>query len=330
MLPSNIKESILFTTILVFHVGAYFEKQDGLIYILIWSSTQLEPFNFIDMGQKPFLGCDYENCFLTGDHEHLEDILDYEVIIFNIFDISDVVFPPIRTEEQKYILQGVEPAGMFIMPEEFNGLFNLTFTYKTNSNITIPYVVVKDENKTTIGPKADMKWLKLSEMNETSDYVKSKLQNKTTTAAWLVSHCNSAYRTLYAEGLQKELAKRGHILDIYGKCGNLTCPMGELGTVCGKNKCPSHDRMDECLSLIESDYFFYLAFENSFGEDYVSEKILHALEHFAVPVVYGTAKYNRYECGPKYFELCFISGVTKLIDTTKDVVGFGSVIRAEV
>lgn len=307
MPPSNIKDGILVSTMLILHVVGYYEKQEGLIYILVWSSTRIEPFNFIDMGQKSFLGCDYENCFLTGDHGYFENVLDFEVIIFNIFDLSDAILPTNRSEEQKYMLLGFEPAGMFVMPNDFNGFFNLTFSYKTSSNITIPYVVVKDANNTTIGPKADMKWMKLSDMNETNEYVKSKLQNKQIAAAWIVSHCQSPYRTLYAEGLQSELARYGHFLDIYGRCGNKHCPRGEYGITCGNNTCPKYARMDECLSLIESDYYFYLSFENTFGEDYVSEKILHALEHFAVPVVFGSAKYNRYVHGIKHFEFCFIS-----------------------
>lgn len=278
---------------IVYHVVAYHEKQEGLIYILIWSSTELEPFNFIDMGQSAFLGCAYENCHLTGDHEYFDNVLDFEVIIFNIFALGDTIFPTNRSEDQKYIMLGIEPPGMFIMPPEFNGFFNLTFTYKVSSNITIPYVVIKDENHKTIGPNIDMKWLKLSEMNATSKYVKRKLRNKHIAAAWIVSDCEAPYRTLYAKGLQRELARYDHILDIYGKCGNKHCPKGDYGIICGNNLCPKYERMDECLSLIESDYYFYLSFENTYGEDYVSEKILHALEHFAVPVVFGGAKYNR-------------------------------------
>lgn len=51
---------------------------------------------------------------------------------------------------------------------------------------------------------------------------------------------------------------------------------------------------EHCYALIESDYYFYLAFENSFCEDYVTEKILTATQHYAVPVVYGGANYSRY------------------------------------
>ncbi|XP_063375065.1 alpha-(1,3)-fucosyltransferase C-like [Cydia amplana] len=52
--------------------------------------------------------------------------------------------------------------------------------------------------------------------------------------------------------------------------------------------------MEECLKLIQEQYYFYLSFENSFSEDYVTEKLLTALENYAVPVVYGGANYTRF------------------------------------
>lgn len=131
-----------------------------------------------------------------------------------------------------------------------------------------------------IGPKVNMHWMKFSEMNETSAFIKNKLQNKYIAAAWIVSNCETPWRFYYAQRLRKKLAEFGHRLDIYGKCGTILCP---------------RERMEECLALIESDYYFYLSFENSFAKDYVTEKIFHALEHFTVPVVFGGANCSRYK-----------------------------------
>ena len=46
-------------------------------------------------------------------------------------------------------------------------------------------------------------------------------------------------------------------VDTYGKCGKLSCPRSQ------ENK---------CLGLLERHYKFYLAFENSNCDDYITEK----------------------------------------------------------
>lgn len=264
----------------MFYVMGY-EDKDGLIYILIWTPANFEPFNFIDMGQKAFMNCTFNNCFLTADRNHFRNILDFEVIMFNAVNLEGgITLPTNRSQDQKYFMYSVEPAGFHAIPEEYNGFFNYTFTYKLSSNVTIPCVVVKDQHEEVIGPKIDMEWMKLSEMNDTSDYVKNKLQNKHIAAAWIVSHCRTPWRRLYAQDLIKELDKYEQNLHVFGICGD-------------NDKCPKKERIDECFAIIESDYYFYLAFENSFGEDYVTEKILNGLEHYAVPVVFGGAHYNR-------------------------------------
>lgn len=49
-------------------------------------------------------------------------------------------------------------------------------------------------------------------------------------------------------------------VDIYGKCGNLTC---------------SHE--NDCFDDLAEDYKFYLAFENALCPDYVTEKFFRTL-----------------------------------------------------
>lgn len=295
---------ILAVTIIIvlstLHTNGHKKKSNKFIYILIWTPPNLEPFNFIDMGQKAFRSCTFKNCFLTGNRSYLDNVLNYDVLMFNVASIdlyaSIPPLPPDRSPNQKYCMYGVEPAGYHPISNIWNGFFNFTFTYKLSSNVTIPCIVVQDDRNNVIGPKIDMQWMKLSEMNPTSDYVKSKLENKRIAAAWITSHCDTPWRNLYAKSLQNELTRYGHILDIYGACGTKKCPSGPYG-VCGNTgniKCPRTERMDECLAVIESDYYFYLAFENSFGDDYVTEKLLHGLQHFAVPIVYGRANYSRY------------------------------------
>ena len=55
----------------------------------------------------------------------------------------------------------------------------------------------------------------------------------------------------------KELAKHVQV-DVFGKCGNLEC-----------NK----DFKEKCYDMLSSDYKFYLAFENSNCDSYITEKL---------------------------------------------------------
>jgi hypothetical protein len=85
--------------------------------------------------------------------------------------------------------------------------------------------------------------------------------------AAMISHCTGD-RMDYIEEIQKHLS-----LDYYGLCGDLDC-----GRNCN-------------YTTLAKDYKFWLAFENSFCVDYVSEKLFEPLKYGMVPVVYGMGSY---------------------------------------
>jgi Glycosyltransferase family 10 (fucosyltransferase) C-term len=74
--------------------------------------------------------------------------------------------------------------------------------------------------------------------------------------AWIVSNCNAAnQRYEYAVELSKYIS-----VDIYGSCGKLQC---------------SHKGGNNCNELLNKQYRFYLAFENSNCKDYITEKLYY-------------------------------------------------------
>lgn len=98
---------------------------------------------------------------------------------------------------------------------------------------------------------------------------------KTRLVAWASSHCSSPafLRELYVEQLQLDIP-----VHIVGKCNPNAPP------------CPRGSK--QCDALLRK-YKFYLAFENGFCEDYITEKYWkQALEHDMVPIVMGGADYN--------------------------------------
>lgn len=272
---------IIAMTISITYIEGIAEKLDNVIYILMWKPLEHLPwpFQILLPARQPFVKrhCSFDNCYVTDDPKFFPDVVDYDVLLFDVLFVRSMDMPLKRSDRQKYVLVGFEPAGMNVIPAKYNNFFNLTWTYKLDSDLVLPYVVVKNEFNEIIGPKMDMHWVEVKEMNETSLYIRNKMLKKRVAAAWFATNCYMAPsgRLQFVADLQKELANYNQRVDVYGGCGNNTCAG------------------DECYALIESTYYFYLAFENSFSEDYVSEKILTGLEHYAVPVVFGTANYTR-------------------------------------
>ena len=62
---------------------------------------------------------------------------------------------------------------------------------------------------------------------------------------------------------------------------------------CGKIKCNKKDNVDSCNTNLERDYKFYLSFENSFCEQYVTEKFFKRMNQSVVPIVMGKAPYSQ-------------------------------------
>lgn len=62
-------------------------------------------------------------------------------------------------------------------------------------------------------------------------------------------------------------------MDIYGKCGTMKCTRSEA---------------DKCYEMLNNDYKFYLAFENSNCKNYITEKFFfNGLSHDVIPIVMG-------------------------------------------
>jgi hypothetical protein len=85
------------------------------------------------------------------------------------------------------------------------------YFYRADSDIYTPYPVVE----TTPGSA-----LELEIWNTTFNRNKLKLRRKDKMVAWFVSNCiTTSGREKYASELKKYVD-----VDVYGACGNLTCP----------------------------------------------------------------------------------------------------------
>lgn len=262
-------------------------KEPGIMYILQWTPSKTVPFPSMGQEREAFISkkCSYNNCFVTDNQAYFNDITEFDALVFNVVELrtnTSLPLPGNRSPHQKYVLVSRESSVYYPLPPIFDGYFNWTWTYRIDSDISFKYITVRNKRGEVIGPNKNVNWINIDDMKPTSKYIKRKLRHKKFAAVWFVSNCDSSSRReTFALNLQQELIKLGQDLDIYGSCGNLNCPRDGWE--------------QECHAAIESDYYFYLAFENSFNEDYVTEKLLTALEHFAVPVVLGGANYSRYK-----------------------------------
>ncbi|XP_052212476.1 glycoprotein 3-alpha-L-fucosyltransferase A-like [Dreissena polymorpha] len=143
--------------------------------------------------------------------------------------------------------------------------FNWTATYRHDSDIVAPYE----------------KFVPFNENVQTIPQNKSYAAGKTKKVAWFVSNCGARNTRLeYAKELGKYID-----VDIYGACGSLQCLRSET----------------KCYDMLNSDYKFYLSFENSNCRDYITEKFfVTGLQHEVIPIVMGGAPEDYARASPPH------------------------------
>lgn len=147
---------------------------------------------------------------------------------------------------------------------KFPSVFNWTATYRTDSTIVAPYE----------------RWQYYNPNVRTKIQARNYAANKTKQVAWFVSNCGARNGRLnYARELGKFIN-----VDIYGACGSHRCPR----TTAAK-----------CFSLLNQDYKFYLAFENSNCKDYITEKFfVNGLGHDILPIAMGAREEDYQRSAP--------------------------------
>ena len=179
-----------------------------------------------------------------------------DVMLFHSADRPNI--PPRRLPEQIYVFVSQESEVHQNNYLKTPIIYNLTMTYRLDSDIPMLYGAF---NKRT-DPR-----------NHAFGRYYNFADGKSKKVAWVVSNCQTqSKRETYVEELKKHID-----VDIYGSCGTLSC-----------NK-------STCFKMINSTYKFYLAFENSICEDYITEKLYRTLNLGGiVPVVLGGADYSKF------------------------------------
>lgn len=143
-------------------------------------------------------------------------------------------------------------------------VFNWTATYRSDSTLVTPYE----------------RWQYYEEDVKFKQQNINYAANKTKKVAWFVSNCAARNGRLdYAKKLSQFID-----VDIYGSCGTKRCPRTN----------------SDCHKKLNTEYKFYLAFENSNCKDYITEKFyVNGLKNDILPVVMGARKEDYLRSAPQ-------------------------------
>lgn len=260
-----------------------FAKQDGLNAtassvktILIWNAYSRFELEIFGEGSDTFAShnCPINNCLITKNRSWAA-LHDFDAVIFNMPPLSIYKFPvdDYRRQDQRYIFFSQEPPP-YIGEEvdKFNHFFNWTMSYASHSDIRYHYgeVIPLPSAPTTHSSRT-------AYINSTR-HGENFAAGKTKIVAWFVSHCfTQSRREKYVTIMRQYIP-----VDIYGGCYSLRCPMNESAFL----------STEPCYDMLDHNYKFYLAFENSFCNDYITEKFFNILQRRIIPVVMGGANYS--------------------------------------
>ena len=250
--------------------------------ILIWNSPNRYE-SGVDFGDGPEAftanGCSVTECQIIRNRTLSQLTFDqYDAVVFNLMEASLVPLPEEeglnRFEHQRFVLLSQEaPNTVPIRPDKFINFFNWTMSYRLDSDVLLVYGRVRPINASVQDPHVVRRFIR-----ETHTSTKNYAKNKTKSVAWMATHCSTnGKRETYVEELKKYID-----VDVYGGCGNLSCPRGKHWISNPK-----------CYKMLANTYKFYLSFENSVCNDYVTEKFYEILAHDLVPVVYGGINYAK-------------------------------------
>ena len=210
------------------------------------------------LGTTPFHSCHKARCLITNN------LSDSDAVLISVNRLvkwyKKFKLPQRPSPKQKWIFYAWESPQRFPIKQEYlkQTLFNATFTYKKSSDIYYPYGrIVERTDQWTL--KYNDTW--------------SRKQN----VAWIASSGCHLGRRRYVQELSKHID-----VTIMGKCS--------------RRKCPGDDTTQlpwaPCFKHIQKNFKFYLAFENSACDEYVTEKLWRTLRMHVIPIVYGKPKYK--------------------------------------
>ncbi|XP_034557178.1 alpha-(1,3)-fucosyltransferase 4-like [Notolabrus celidotus] len=200
-------------------------------------------------------------CTLTDDWSaHRE--ADAVIVHHREVESGTVYLPPEpRSSAQKWIWMNYESPAHTPGLRRFNNVFNLTLTYRTDSDIFLPYGYLVLKNQ-----RSPRNHLAQPLHAPSSQPLRPRL------LAWVISNWSESHeRVAFYYQLSRHIK-----VDVFGRAGR---PLPE-------------DRGRGSVVRMLGRYQFYLALENSRHTDYITEKLWNAVLAGSIPVVLGPSRQN--------------------------------------
>ncbi|XP_062410594.1 4-galactosyl-N-acetylglucosaminide 3-alpha-L-fucosyltransferase 9-like [Sardina pilchardus] len=196
---------------------------------------------------------DISNCIMVADRSRFPEA---DLVVFHNWELARTHTEQLpvnltRPEKQRWVWVTRESPLFNGDVKPLNGYFNLTMTYRRDSDIYTPYGIMLPKKTVSEEPL--------------ENFIP---KNKDKLVCWVVSNFKPKYlRTAVYQKLKKVIP-----VEVYGKGGNRTIDQ-------------------EALTPTISRCYFYLSFENSVHKDYITEKLWYnGYRSGAVPVVLGPSR----------------------------------------
>lgn len=233
--------------------------------------------------------CDFGNCVFTFDKSK---IVSADAVIFYVglrnerMGDSPPVSREFRNPNQVWIFSSIDsPVDYFnsdYEKESWHNTMNWSSLYRLDSDIPSPYgSLIRDTSSRT-----------------DKDY-DSIYKAKTKKALWIARACQSAS---IRRQFVMEMVNQGFDVDVIGYCG-----------VDGKQADV------DMLERIIPSYKFYIAFETSLCNDYITERFFRNFNYNWIPVVRGGADYHRLLPPGTFIDTSDFASVSALVEYLNDL-----------
>lgn len=236
-------------------LGPYVSKGKSAVTLLIWT----HPFGHYCELPDCLALYQISGCTVSDDRRAYQQA---DAVIFHHRDVAtgtDLPTEP-RPLAQKWIWMNYESPSYTPILWRFEGVFNLTMTYRTDSHIFLPYgylVPLKHRG-------VQNSFAHPLRVPSPSHLLRPRL------LAWVISNWSESHaRVAFYYQLRRYLQ-----VDVFGRVGR-----------------PLPKERGSVVRLVRQ-YQFYLALENSLHTDYITEKLWNSVLAGAIPVVLGPSRKN--------------------------------------